>query len=570
MKKQLLVSWIFMVTLGYANGQQPVNSQQSGTADFRHLPQAQLSILTDREVYLAGETIWLQLLSTVADAGEIQDGSKIAYVEILDAQHKPVFQEKIGMKNGSANGYLKLPTNLSTGNYTICAYTNWMKNFGEDCFLRKQIVLINSFQPLPLVSNSVYPVKVIPLVPAITNAAGLFAKTSKTVFRKREKVIVNLETTDTLVDNLTVTVIKTDKLSDWRMDSKISTSTEKSVPSFKFPPEINGQLLKGKVWRKDGQPLANAQLFITIPGKNPRLYAIESDKDGNIDLEIPLLNGNVDLIIQPLPKDSAAKIVVYSPFFEHSMEKKILLEEVRIDADLMADIRQRHKSLQVQEAYYSDSTLARLNAQAMDSTLFFAKADERFNLDDYTRFTTMEEVFREYVSTVMVRKHEDGFHLLVLDKGLITPKFFDADPFLMLDGVPLFNFKKFFKFDPFKVKKGAVVAHRYFYNHLKADGILSLQTYNGDLDGYPLEPYVTVHSFNGIQVPRIPFSPQQVLSPNLPDQRCLIYYAPEVSLNKGLATVEFYTSDVPGTYKIGVQNLNKRKPMNTTLEIKVE
>ncbi len=40
----------------------------------------------------------------------------------------------------------------------------------------------------------------------------------------------------------------------------------------------------------------------------------------------------------------------------------------------------------------------------VDYTLSYGKADEHFNLDDYTRFPVMEEVMREYVPGVLVRK----------------------------------------------------------------------------------------------------------------------------------------------------------------------
>jgi len=47
--------------------------------------------------------------------------------------------------------------------------------------------------------------------------------------------------------------------------------------------------------------------------------------------------------------------------------------------------------------------------------LFYGKADENYLLDDFTRFPVMEEVMREYVPGVFVRKRRDGFHFLVRD-----------------------------------------------------------------------------------------------------------------------------------------------------------
>ena len=61
--------------------------------------------------------------------------------------------------------------------------------------------------------------------------------------------------------------------------------------------------------------------------------------------------------------------------------------------------------MQVQDVYHADTSL-KFNAVDIDSTAFYGKASETYLLDDFTRFPVMEEVMREYVPGVMVRKRK--------------------------------------------------------------------------------------------------------------------------------------------------------------------
>src|SRR5882757_8132005 len=106
--------------------------------------QEKLYAHTDKEFYLAGEICWFKLY--VVDAGSHQplDLSKVAYLEWLDKNNRPVLQTKIGLSKGHGDGSLFLPLTLRSGNYKLRAYTNWMKNYGEDWFFEKTITIVNA------------------------------------------------------------------------------------------------------------------------------------------------------------------------------------------------------------------------------------------------------------------------------------------------------------------------------------------------------------------------------------------------------------------------------------------
>jgi hypothetical protein len=70
--------------------------------------------------------------------------SKIVYFELLNNENRPVIQKRFLSEAGIAKGQLHLPDSLSTGVYTIRAYTSWMKNFlPSNCFM-KRVTIFNA------------------------------------------------------------------------------------------------------------------------------------------------------------------------------------------------------------------------------------------------------------------------------------------------------------------------------------------------------------------------------------------------------------------------------------------
>ena len=101
---------------------------------------------TDKDVYFTGETIWFKIYDLDASLHELMDVSKVAYVEILSAERKPLMQLKVELDKGTGAGYIDLPSSINTGNYQFRAYTNWMKNFDADFFFEKRITIINAYK----------------------------------------------------------------------------------------------------------------------------------------------------------------------------------------------------------------------------------------------------------------------------------------------------------------------------------------------------------------------------------------------------------------------------------------
>ena len=141
-------AWIFFLLALISNVQAQQVNLDSIASRFENFNannlQEKIFVHTDREMYLAGEIIWFKLYYTSGATNELLDLSKIAYVEVIDKNQKPILQAKILIEKGTGNGSMYLPVSLASGNYQFRAYTNWMKNFSPDYFFNKNISIINS------------------------------------------------------------------------------------------------------------------------------------------------------------------------------------------------------------------------------------------------------------------------------------------------------------------------------------------------------------------------------------------------------------------------------------------
>jgi hypothetical protein len=212
--------------------------------------------------------------------------------------------------------------------------------------------------------------------------------------------------------------------------------------------------------------------------------------------------------------------------------------------------------MQVQNIFNDNKEEQFLQEEA-DSTAFYGKADETYFLDSFTRFPVMEEIMREYVPGVLVRKRKGSFYFALLDE--INDGVFLEEPLVLIDGVPIFNIDRLMTFDPLKVKKLEVITRRYFLGNMTFPGVVSYSTYAGDMGGFPVHPKSVTIDYEGLQKRREFYSPQyeneKLRNSRIPDQRHLLYWQPNLEVKNGVAEVEFYSSDLTGEFTVQVQGL---------------
>ncbi len=154
-----VIVFIFLILFPFnMSGQVQTNFLDVLTEKFQKycnsFPREEIYVHTDRQEYVAGEDLWFKIY-LFDRKSEIQTSeSKIVYFEILNPENRPVIQKRIKLNNGIGPGQIVLPDSISSGKYTLRAYTNWMKNFMPyNCF-SKTLIIYNALSSKGLNWNS--------------------------------------------------------------------------------------------------------------------------------------------------------------------------------------------------------------------------------------------------------------------------------------------------------------------------------------------------------------------------------------------------------------------------------
>lgn len=108
-------------------------------------PQETIHVTTDQGVYLAGDTIWMRPFVVDAATHQQVGASRYVYVELAAPTGEVVKRVKLLGHDGRYKGYLPLALELPEGQYTLSAYTTFMRNQGPEFFFRKPVRILSPY-----------------------------------------------------------------------------------------------------------------------------------------------------------------------------------------------------------------------------------------------------------------------------------------------------------------------------------------------------------------------------------------------------------------------------------------
>ncbi len=143
MKNVLLIALLFFVKCSFAQDQR-------------------IFLLTDRENYAPGDTIWIQAKLINAKDRSPAKTRDILYIS-LDAtkKTKAVISQ---FENGNSNSQLVIPRSFKSGFYTLQAYTKYLEQFGPAAYFTKKIKInvLGIPSPSPIVAANPNPLELFP------------------------------------------------------------------------------------------------------------------------------------------------------------------------------------------------------------------------------------------------------------------------------------------------------------------------------------------------------------------------------------------------------------------------
>jgi hypothetical protein len=98
------------------------------------IPQEKVYLHMDKPYYALGDTIWFKGYLTIGSRHQLSKLSGAVYVDLISEKDSLLEQLKLPVTSGMVIGDFILKDDYHQGNYRIRAYTQWMRNAGEDYF----------------------------------------------------------------------------------------------------------------------------------------------------------------------------------------------------------------------------------------------------------------------------------------------------------------------------------------------------------------------------------------------------------------------------------------------------
>lgn len=523
-----------------------------------------LFLVTDRDVYFAGEEIWLKIVSQDALTGQPQKMSKIVYLDLLDRDNNPVIQIKQELADNSDGGSIVLPDSLATGIYILRAYTSWMLNFNENEIWHKTITIIS---PAQRITTGILPKTILLTSPPEKDESAITILIPDEVKgRRNEKSIVVLFTDNTEKTQdyrLSVAVVKSSLLASERknyMDHTVSSSDDQKDVKFIFRlPEPEGLILRGTmVDNTTARPLVNEEVSLSIVGKTTRCRFTNTNENGEFVFLLNDFYGQGEVVIQPVSETlSDIYVELESPFYDHFYE---IDPEIFIpDTASLKGISDALVSSQINRLYRSEFLPAIALTKGKHETDLYGEPTRRVMLADYIELTDLREIVREILSEVMIIRKDEKTQLKVTSKNPYET--FDNQALVLVDGVPCSDIGKLLSAGAKEFERIDIVKKKYFRHGLIFDGIVSFVTKKGNLSLFEADNTVFRQVFEGPQPVSKFYSPDysvdSLRTRRVPDERNTLYWNPDIRPDSvGKIELRFFSSDEDTDYTLIIEGIS--------------
>ncbi len=321
---------------------------------------------------------------------------------------------------------------------------------------------------------------------------------------------------------------------------------------YEYTPDFHGNFITGILKSSStSNPIADTEIHMSLPGINFQFLSAKTNESGEFYFNISSTFEDKDLYIQAFtPEEYDLELV------DGFLENYDFIETTSFDLDtsLLKLIEKKSLYSQIENAYYD---VKKTIYSSGVNPLFYGQPDKVYILDEYTRFPTMEDVFREITTSIMIRKRKDSYSLRILDTEGELERF---DPMVLMDGVPIKNINDLVEYDAMEVDRVEVIRKKYYYGPVVFYGIISIRTKEGNLRKFPIEDRLRKISYTSMQPTRTYYKPDYEKDPakRIPDYRELLYWDHDLSIERNRpAIIEFFTSDIPGSYRVWMEGFNE-------------
>lgn len=564
-KLTITIILLTLVSLG-------LKAQSNTNASLANIPQESVYLHYNESFLFSGEHLLYKFYSLDNVNRKLSSISKMGYVALVDKEGNTIFKHKIRLTEGSGYGNFFVPTSVPTGSYRLLGYSEWMKNFGKEHFFQSNIHIVNPYQTTPesyleQPIDSLQPIvsKKSTLAPLNTNVAEVNSSfvsltLDKPTAGKRKRVLLNVSGIDEAANNgnYAISVRKVDsfpapaQISSGKFHKdlmKRGSTGVKSTGNIAKLPELRGETITGTIMNKETKlPVKNVRISFSLPGDDYLFKVATSDSNGKFRFILDREYDNATAAIQVLANDW--------DLYEISMDDEkintngIAFTDFVITKEMKDYMLEKSIQNQIENAYQevkADSVVPASHVQP-----FYRKFTTVYDLDDYTRFNSIQETIVEVVDQVGIRKLDNG------DRAFeVRPEigYTDANllPMVFVDGLFIKKHEDFMDYSAKKIKTISFARDKVILGSQLFQGIVSFKTIDGGFYNDFYTPHVVNVELFKPQSKKEYFTQEYTEDESqnrVPDFRHQLLWVPNLDISDGKKEIAFYTSDVVGYYEV--------------------
>jgi len=507
-------------------------------------------VSTDRDVYVAGDEVFLSAFCLDMATGRLSGYSSVAYIEVISPEG-PVQTAKIALSDGRGGGFFRLDNTIPTGQYKMVAYT--AQCFNEDGYDFEEgarvLSIINPFTSarssagVEVLSDEEYAALAAPERPS-AGSLRLGTDGSLTVTNDSDRPVT-----------LSVSVHHDDGLVSPSVSdpaSFLAGATRGASFTNRRTIDFEGEVIRTRAVGPDDvlENVSGASTYLSVPGRSYDFYVSRIDKDGLSTFFTHNLYGDRDIVLEINSAVTPCHLELISPFAE---VKATGLPALPLSPGLAERITSRSIAMQVHQAAKADSLY---EIPPLPGDFLFAADSVEYILDDYTRFPLMEELFVEFIVGARVDRSGKDRKLVVSLNDSFRPSNPSTMPSLvLLDGVPVTDQNDILDYDPLLVERIVIYPHTVYVGGWPYSGVVSFVTYKRNLPSFNFKENARIIDYQGVSYPVTVRRPDS--EAGVPDLRRTLLWIPVLELAPGESKVlEYAAPSYDGSFEAVVEGFD--------------
>ncbi len=547
------------------------NSNEGPYDRFKVLPSEKVYVSTNTNVLLTGEYLFYKVYCLDDKTKQPSETSKIAYVELISEDFEVVFSEKIRLEKSQGQGDFFVPTTVASGNYKLLAYTRWMKNGSMNLFFQDDISIINPYQGN---QDAILPnVDAADIDANMTSNAGIaedkrfIISTDKEAYLKKAKVQLGLKNFRGAAGygNYNISVRKKEAIvangkhtpeSFISWHEKQASNNTLYYDKITFGPEIEGELIKGQLRAKDGSSSTiGKKIGVSIPGKDFQLKVVRTDSTGVFHVSITNEYTEPLAIFQVLEESKGLYNITIEqdPKLDYT---SLVFKNFYMDASMKEAIVNRSVQNQIENGFFAvKPDTVRLD-QLNDP--YGGAYIEVVNLDEYTRFKTLDETIVELVPNVWTKKIKNGESVFKARSFDETYEESEFDALVYIDGVLVANPNDVLDFNTRTVARINTVREKYRMGGKTYFGMVNIETIEGNYFEQISGDGITKTNLTRTKPLKKYFAQTYNEESNrrIPDFRDQLLWKPDLTFEGTEMELSFYTSEIAGDYEVVLEGFS--------------